>query len=281
MVMEMKALIPCLLLFQFLHAKETPDAAVTKSGIFYYDEVALEDADDYQRAQCKLDIRYPSGESGFPTLVWFHGGGLTAGERYFLDLEDNGIAVVAASYRLSPKGRLPDFIEDAAAATAWTVKHIAEYGGDPGKVYVSGHSAGGYLALMVGMDAKWLEPHGISNMALAGLIPVSAQVTTHFHVKELLGNKNDGLVPTIDRYAPLHFVSKNLPPIQVITGDRKIEYPSRVEENEFFAVTLKNLKHPSVEFHEMPGVDHGSAGKKSAALIREYVRKLSEKANGG
>lgn len=272
----MKALIFFLFSIQLLHAEEIRDAVETKTGISYYAEAALEGADDYQKSQCKLDIRYPVGRKDFPTLVWFHGGGLTSGERYFLDLEDSGIAVVTASYRLSPKGKLPEFIEDAAAATAWTMKYIAEYGGDPEKVFVSGHSAGGYLALMLGMDAERLAKHGVSNLDLAGLIPVSAQVTTHFHVKELLGNKNDGLVPSIDDFAPLHFVSKDLPPICVITGDRKIEFPSRVEENEFFASTLKNLKHPSVEFHEMPNVDHGAAGKMSGPIVADYINRKSK-----
>lgn len=270
----MKALIFFLFSLQLLHAEEIRDAVETKTGISYYAEAALEGADDCQKSQCKLDIRYPVGRKDFPTLVWFHGGGLTSGERYFIDLEDSGIAVVTASYRLSPKGKLPEFIEDAAAATAWTLEHIAEYGGDPKKVFVAGHSAGGYLALMLGMDAKWLANHGVSHMDLAALIPVSAQVTTHFHVKELLGNKNDGLIPTIDEYAHLYFVSQDLPSICIITGDRKIEYPSRVEENDFFAVTLKNLKHPSIEFHEMPGVDHGGAGGAAAPLIQGYIRKF-------
>ena len=269
----MKTLLLLALSLHFLQAKEVSIAVATKIDISYYTEAELEGADGYQKSQCKLDLLFPVETTGFPTLIWFHGGGLTGGERYFPDLKDSGIAVVTASYRLSPKGKLPEFIEDAAAATAWTLKHIADYGGDPKKVFVSGHSAGGYLALMLGMDKQWLAPHNVSNMDLAALIPVSAQVTTHFHVKELLGNKKNGLVPTIDEYAPLHFVSKDLPPICIITGDRKIEFPSRVEENDFFAVTLKNLKHPSIDFHEMPGVDHGGAGKKSGRIIADYIRK--------
>ena len=267
----MKALALLLLCSVPLSAKEAPRISATVTDISYYDAAALKDADEYQKSQCKLDIEYPVGEKGFATLVWFHGGGLSAGKREFPELKGKGIALVPVSYRLAPPGNVPDFIEDAAAATAWTVKHIAEYGGDPKKVFVSGHSAGGYLTLMLGMDPKWLEPHGLSPADLAALIPVSAQVTTHFHVKELLGNTDDGLVPVIDQYSPLHFVSKDLPPMYVITGDRKIEWPSRVEENIFFVSTLKNLKHPSVEFHEMPGVDHGGAGKAAAPLILEYM----------
>jgi acetyl esterase/lipase len=273
----MKTLLLFLSSLHVLCAKESPVVIETKSDISYYSEAALEGGSDYQKSQCKLDIRYPAGKAGFSTLVWFHGGGLTSGERNFLDIEDKGIAVVAVSYRLSPEGRLPEFFEDAAAATAWTLKHVADYGGDPKKVFVGGHSAGGYLALMIGMDSKWLAKYEISNMDLAALVPVSSQVTTHFHVKELLGNKSNSLVPSIDTYAPLHFVSKNLPPICIITGDRKMEFPSRVEENDFFAVTLKNLKHPSVEFHEILGADHGSAAKKSAPLVADYINRSGKR----
>ena len=273
----MKTLLLFLSSLHVLCAKESPVAIETKSDISYYSEAAIKGVSDYQKSQCKLDIRYPAGKAGFSTLVWFHGGGLTSGERNFLDIEDKGIAVVAVSYRLSPEGKLPEFFEDAAAATAWTLKHVADYGGDPKKVFVGGHSAGGYLALMIGMDSKWLAKYGISNMDLAALVPVSSQVTTHFHVKELLGNKSDSLVPSIDIYAPLHFVSKNLPPICIITGYRKMEFPSRVEENDFFAVTLKNLKHPSVEFHEILGADHGSAAKKSAPLVADYINRSGKR----
>ena len=51
----------------------------------------------------------------------------------------------------------------AAAAVAWTLRHIGEYGGDSNKVFVSGMSAGGYLTMMVGMDSKWLAAHGVRN----------------------------------------------------------------------------------------------------------------------
>lgn len=262
-------------LIAFFAATAIHAATITEKDIAYYPEAALKEADDYQKSRCRLDLRHPEGKTGFATLIWFHGGGLTAGQRAFPKINDPNITVVAAGYRLSPKAKLPEFIEDAAAAAAWTFKNIASYGGDPEKVFIAGHSTGGYLALMVGMDPRYLAPHGISNQAFAGLIPVSAQVTTHFHVKKLLGNKNDPLVPTIDEYAPLHFVSKKLPPICVITGDRKIQFMSRVEENDLFAVTLKNLGHAYVEFHEMPAVNHGQVGNASAKLIANFIRHAS------
>ena len=248
---------------------ETKTAVET--GISYYDAAALESANDYQKEQCKLDVYHLVDAPAAPTLIWFHGGGLTGGQREFPKLKDQGINLVSVSYRLSPKGEFPCFLEDAAAATAWTIRNISKYGGDPKKVFVGGHSAGGYLTLMVGMDPRWLEPYGISPNDLAGLIPVSAQVTTHFTVKKLRGDTQDSLRPIIDEYAPLYHSAKNLPPICLITGDRKIEWKSRVEENVLLDITLTHLGHTPHEFHELPGLDHGTALDGSMPVIRSFI----------
>ncbi len=74
--------------------------------------------------------------------MWFHGGSLTGGSRYFPNLKDQGIALVGVSYRLASKVQPPAYIEDSAAAVAWVLKNIERYGGDPKKVFVAGHSAG-------------------------------------------------------------------------------------------------------------------------------------------
>lgn len=246
-------------------------APVTVKDISYYDAAALGKADDYQKKQCKLDVRHPEGAKDLPVLLWFHGGGLTGGSRGFPAYPGEDVVLVGIGYRFDPPGKFPCFLEDAAAATAWAFRNIADYGGDPKKIFISGHSAGGYLALMVGMDPKWLAPYRISNQSLAGIIPVSAQVTTHFHVKKLRGDTGEALRPLIDEYAPLYFASNNLPPICLITGDRKIEYKSRVEENDLFGITLKNLGHPASEFHELPGFDHGTVGKGSMPTVADFI----------
>jgi acetyl esterase/lipase len=246
----------------------------TEKGVSYLTPEAASAADDYQRELSTLDIRHPADGKNLPTLVWFHGGGLTGGKRSFPGIQDPGIILVAASYRLSPRAPLPAFIEDAAAATAWTLKNISRYGGDPTKVFVGGHSAGGYLAAMLGMDAEWLKPHGFSPTDLAGLIPVSAQATTHFHVKELLGDKGPALRPLIDRFAPLYHSSKDLPPICLILGDRAIEFKSRVEENLLLSITLRNLGHPHVEFHEMGGLDHNTVAGGADLIIPGFIQRV-------
>lgn len=87
--------------------------------------------------------------------------------------------MAGVNYRLSPRATHPAYIDDAAAAVAWVMKHIGEYGGDPTRVYVAGHSAGGYLTLMVGLDKAYLARYGEDADRLAGLFPVSGQTNTH------------------------------------------------------------------------------------------------------
>lgn len=254
-------------------ADPNPEHKVT-TGISYLEGDAKQNADAYRGEQCLLDLSVPVGETGFPTVIWFHGGGLTGGKRHIPPFRDKGIAVAAVSYRLSPKGEHPAYLEDAAAATAWVLNHIQEFGGDPKKVFISGHSAGGWLAAMVGMDPRWLAAEGKSNRDLAGIIPVSAQVTTHFHVKRLLGDKEPEYRPIIDEWAPLYYSSGDLPPICLILGDRKIEYKNRVEENELLAVSLRNLGHPMTEFYEMGGLDHGTVVDGSLTIVPKFIKRV-------
>ncbi|HRE83504.1 MAG TPA: alpha/beta hydrolase [Opitutaceae bacterium] len=253
-------------------AVSEPVRYTTLTNLSYYSEDELATADKYQTEQCKLDLYLPENRTGFPTIVWFHGGGLTGGKRGVPALlKERGFAVAAVSYRLSPKGKLPDFFQDAAASTAWVIKTIEQKGGDPKKVFVGGHSAGGYLALIIGMDPRWLAAKGLTPQELAGIISVSGQVTTHFHVRKLRGDESPALRPVIDEYAPLHHARADLPPICLIVGDHRIEYLSRVEENALFAVTLKNLGHRHVYYHEMGGLNHGTVGEGGLVVLREFV----------
>jgi acetyl esterase/lipase len=99
-----------------------------------------------------LDVYAPAARNPFPTVIGFHGGGLTQGERSIpLPLRNQGMALVSATCRLSPGVKSPVCNEDAAAAIAWTFKHIANFGGDPQRIFVSDHGAGAYLTPMCGL----------------------------------------------------------------------------------------------------------------------------------
>ena len=223
--------------------------------------------------ECLLDVRVPVGETNFPTVVWFHGGGLTGGSRHFVPLTDEKIAQVAVSYRLLGKGakRGEDCIEDAAAAVAWTISHIAEYGGDAGKVFVSGMSAGGYLTMMVGMAPKYLAAHGVRNTDLAGLVALSGQATKHFAVRKFSGDADPQFLPKIDGLAPLAHVSADLPPILCVCGQPPYEWKCRSEENRLLIASCIALGHKKAWFVELDYCDHSRAYTAGIPYLEMFV----------
>lgn len=225
----------------------------------------------YIRERCKLDVYHPSNRQGFDTVVWFHGGGLTGGKKSVpKQLKDQGVAVVAVNYRLSPKVKSPVWIEDAAAAVAWTLKNISEYGGDPGRVFVSGHSAGGYLTSMIGLDKRWLAAHQIDADALAGLIPFSGHTITHFTVRKERGIS--GTQAIIDDLAPLYHARKDAPPILLITGDRDMEMLGRYEENAYLWRMMDEVGHPATELYELEGFNHGQMAVPAHPLLLRFMK---------
>ena len=122
---------------------------------------SADETDAYRKERCVLDIYYPETDKGFATLVWFHGGGLEGGNKELLDgFRRQGFAVVSVNYRLFPKCKCPDYIDDAAMAVAWVFDNIAKYGGNNEQIYVSGHSAGGYLTLMVALAKEYMAKYG-------------------------------------------------------------------------------------------------------------------------
>ena len=227
----------------------------------------------YAQERCRLNVRVPVSVTGFPTVVWFHGGGLVRGSKHFIRIDD-GIAQVAANYRLLQKdGSVTgdDCIDDAAAAVAWTLKNIARFGGDPKKVYVSGMSAGGYLTLMVGMDPSRLGKYGFRPKDLAGLAAVSGQATKHFNIRAFAGDRDPQYLPKIDRLAPLAFCSKDLPPLVSICGESPWEWPGRAEENRLLVASCTALGHPAAYYVECAYCDHGRVFTAAQPYVEMFV----------
>lgn len=243
---------------------------ITLQNIPYYPE-EVSHSDPYLDERCRLDIYYPAELPGFPTVVWFHGGGLTGGNKTIPDpLREKGFAVIAVNYRLYPEIKAPAYIEDAAAAVAWVFENIASYGGDPDLLFLSGHSAGGYLVSMVGLDKRWLGQHAIDANRIAGLIPFSGHAITHFTVRAERGI--DGKQPVVDDLAPLFHVRADAPPLLLITGDREMEMLGRYEENAYLMRMMKVAGHPDTRLYEMDGYGHNMTGPAFPLLIREVER---------
>jgi|GEM_PF-344274 len=236
-------------------------SAIAQPGVSVVRDVAYREGSKpstYERERCRMDMYLPpttNAAARFPVLVWFHGGGLTSGDKHEAEamaLSAQGLAVVLPNYRLYPKVKFPTYIEDAAAAVAWVVKNIEKHGGDRSRIFVGGHSAGGYLTAMLGLDSAYLKPHGLSTRDLAGLIPIAGQMVTHSTVREQRGIAES--TPVIDEAAPLFHVRRDAPRLVAVVGLKDTE--TRIAENRYFVAALHVAGHHSSEFIGVPGRDH-------------------------
>lgn len=231
--------------------------------------------DSYARERCKLDVYYPTKLKDVPVVVWFHGGGIEAGNKHIdPQLMNSGLAVVAVNYRLLPKAPIDDILDDAAAAVAWTYQNIDKYGGSKRKIFVAGHSAGGYLLDMIGLEKKWLAKYGVDADSLAALVPFSGQCITHYNIRKQQGIPP--LQPTIDQYAPLTHIRPDAPPVVIISGDRELELYGRYEEQAYFWRMLKLVGHPDVTLYEMQGYDHGAMAQPAYHILKQHIKRLTE-----
>jgi acetyl esterase/lipase len=266
-----RILIFLLLVNSYAQAQQ---AYVTEKDISYYAD-SVNQRDKYKAMQCSLDLYYPKGAKNFATIVWFHGGGITGGRKEIpKELMDKGYAVVGVGYRLSPKVAAPAYIEDAAAAVAWVFQHITQYGGSNKLVFVSGHSAGGYLGMMITLDKKYLQKYGIDANSIAALIPFSGQAITHFTIRKESGIKD--VQPLIDHYAPLHHVRADAPPMLLITGDREMELLGRYEENAYLWRMMKLAGHQRTRLYELDGFDHGAMAVPAFPLLLKEVTSITK-----
>jgi acetyl esterase/lipase len=250
----------------------------TEKGIHYYPD-DLNKNDKYIDTQCTLDIVYPKNAKNFATIVWFHGGGLSGGSKEIpAALLEKGFAVIGVEYRLSPKVKSPAYIEDAAAAIAWTFRQIENYGGRSDLIFLSGHSAGAYLTMMVGLNKKYLAKYDIDANRIAGNIAFSGQTITHFTIRKEMGIKETQ--PLIDEYAPLSFVCSDAPPLVLITGDPEMELLGRYEENAYMWRMMKLAGHKRTSLFKLEGFNHGTMIEPAFPLLIKEVKTLTKEILG-
>jgi acetyl esterase/lipase len=126
----------------------------------------------------KLDLYLPRAKTSAPVFIFFHGGAWRTGDRALYPalgyrFAKEGIVTVVPSYRLGPKNKHPAQVEDAAAAFAWTIQHISEFGGDTNRIYIGGHSAGGHMAALLGLDEHLLAAYKLSPKNIRGVVSLS------------------------------------------------------------------------------------------------------------
>lgn len=150
-----------------------------------------------------LDIYTPEMKtnSSLPVMFWIHGGGWQTGDKGDVSLKpkvltERGFVFVSANYRLLPDVEMDELIRDVAKAIGWVHKNIDQYGGDPKRIFVGGHSAGAQLAALMCTDDRYLREQGVEFSVLKGCVPVDGDtydipkiIMTAEHRQVLYGGK--------------------------------------------------------------------------------------------
>lgn len=206
----------------------------------------------------ELDIYAPKNQASAPVVVFIYGGGWKDGEksRYRFvaaALAAKGFVTVVPDYRLYPAVRFPAFLQDNAAAIAWTKANIAGYGGDPRRIFLMGHSAGAYNVAMLTLDKQWLAVSGLDpDRDLKGSIGLAGPYDfLPLHDPELeiiFGPSGD-----LSLSQPITFARGNAPPMFLAAGTA--DQTVRPRNTERLSAAIRR-DGGQVEERIYPGVDH-------------------------
>jgi len=221
-----------------------------------------------------LDLYLPDSDE-FSVFVYFHGGGIVKGDKACPEMAEhltaNNIALVSANYRLYPDAVYPDFLRDAAAAVAWVFKNIGEYG-KCDKIYVGGTSAGAYFSMMLNFDKKWLAPHRLCPMDIAGFLHNGGQPTAHFNVLRERGIDSKRVI--VDETAPLYYVGleKEYPPMLHLIATN--DMPGRHAQLNLLIETMKHFEYDmsKVELRVLEGTHSKYTEVKLWEVILDFVK---------
>jgi acetyl esterase/lipase len=203
---------------------------------------------DPQRHQ--LDIYAPAGrKKPRPVLVFIHGGDWVSGDKElykFLGarLARKGIVAAVINYRLAAGLTYREMAADAASAVGWVNKHIADYGGDPGAIFVAGHSAGGHLGALIALDQKYFDSLRVEN-PIRGVVLIDAGgLDMYSYLMEHQAGEAKRYLPTFTNRpeewkaaSPLYHLSAGAPPLLIYRGGKT--YPSIIKSHQNFLKTLK------------------------------------------
>ena len=169
-----------------------------------------------------LDIYRPRADNA-PVVVFVYGGGWRSGDKATYRfagaaLAARGLLTVIPDYRTYPQAAFPGFVEDAAAAVAWAKAHASEYGGDPGRVFLIGHSAGAHIAAMLTLDKAFLAPYGLDpDRDIAGMVGLAGPY-------DFLPLHDPDLEPIfapagdLTKTQPITYARAGAPPMLLLTG---------------------------------------------------------------
>ncbi len=205
----------------------------------------------------KLDVYAPRDARNAPVVVFFYGGSWNSGQRQDYAfaaraLAARGFVTIVPDYRLVPQVRYPAFVEDGAAAVAWTAHNVARFGGNPAAIGVTGHSAGAYIALMLALDQRWLARAGAPGVIKAA---VGLAGPYDFYPFEPGGAAEAAFGAAADPHdtQPIAHVRADAPPVLLLTGDEDTTVKPRNVTALAAALTAAGAK---AESRVYPGIGH-------------------------
>ena len=206
-----------------------------------------------------LDVWRPSGRvtGPRPVLIFWYGGGWVTGDRAGYGFAarafaKNGFVVIVADYRKVPKVRFPAFLQDGAEAVKWARDHVANYGGDPGRIVIAGHSAGAYIAAMLALNSRWLKVEGVDPGIIKAAVGLSGPYDFYPFTSRRAADAMQGAAdPAMTQ--PIHFARADAPPMLLVTssGDTAVRPKNAIN----LANRLKALGAP-VMVREYQGLTH-------------------------
>lgn len=210
-----------------------------------------------EHARQGMDFYVPDALSGpAPVVLFFYGGAFQAGRKseYRLvggSLASKGIVVAIADYRIYPEGRFPDFLEDGAQALVAVRRVARDYGGDPDRIFLAGHSAGAYIAVMLVADPRYLERQAADPAAIRGVIGIAGPYDFLPIVDPTLISVFGGSARVETQ--PIHYIDSRKPPMLLATGadDGRVQ----IKSTRNLSARLRSAGNEVVEII-YPGVGH-------------------------
>lgn len=234
-----------------------------------------------------LDVYRPGGLDDCPVIIFIHGGTWSSGTKELYapvaqKLLPHGVVVVIPSYTLFPQATYRRQVAEVAAALAWTLDSIHDYGGDPQRVFVAGHSAGAHLAALALLDPRWLAPHGRQARDFAGLIGLSGVYDIALQMEYEHANHRTAPImnavmegpPNFAAASPMRYVRADLPPTLLIHGDSDLIVPSSMSAAFHQALGTAGAQSQSVVY---PHTNH--AGLMFDALTQQPARLVTDFTN--
>lgn len=241
----------CLLVLGGCRMADMLNATITRDGYRVVRNIAY---GDHQRQ--KFDLYLPDNAQREPIIIFFYGGSWQKGSKddyRFLGqaFASKGFATAVVDYRLYPEVRYPEFVEDAARATTYIAFHAERYGADRSALYVAGHSAGAYMAMMLGGDPAYMAAAGGKRSWIRGIIGIAGPYNflpiTDDTLKTIFSTAPGGASQ------PINHLSGTVPPVFLATGDADDTVDPRNSEQ--VAAKLTAMKRPVI-LRRYPDVGH-------------------------